>query len=157
MQYVLRFGGIAESAQQSEEGKLNRYLFVSARLDMSKFPPLQLQPLPGGDASTSADANSDASIGDRSDLELERERVRKENQRKKDEREEKLNNAKQWVSFLNGRFADWYYIISEDEYKRVHLGQNDLIRESDTAAETGFGIDAFRQLQEEGLQKDSEG
>ena len=61
----------------------------------------------------------------RADLELERERIRKENQRKKDEREDQLNKANQKIAELNARFADWYYIISEDEYKRVHLNRND--------------------------------
>ena len=97
-----------------------------------------------------------ASVGEKADLEQARERIRNENQRKQDEREESLKRANQFVTDLNARFADWYYVISEDEYKRVHLGQNDLIRESAAAAETGFGIDAFRQLQKEGLKKVAE-
>ena len=161
VQYVLRFGEIADVAQESEEGKLSRYLFVSARLDESKFPPLELAPLPGGEADPEAatdteQAKEDATVGEKSDLELERERVRKENQRKKDEREEQLKKANQQISELNARFADWYYVISEDEYKNVHLGRNDLIKESATAKEEGFGIDSFRQLQQEGIEKKPE-
>lgn len=148
VQYVLRFGEIADVARESEEGKLSRYLFVMAQLDESKFPPLTLKPLPGGE-----ELDEDLSAAEKADLELQRERIRRENQRIKDEREEQLNEARQMISALNARFADWYYIISEDQYKNVHLRRNDLIRESAAAKQEGFGIDAFRQLQEEGIRQ----
>jgi len=149
VQYVLRFGEIADVARESEEGKLSRYLFVTVQLDESKFPPLELKPLPGGDGET----DDGMSAAEKADLDLRRERIRRENQRLKDEREEKLNEARQMIAALNARFADWYYIIPEDQYKEVHLRRNDLIRESEAAREEGFGIDAFRQLQQEGLRE----
>ncbi len=172
VQYLLRFGEIADVQQESEEGKLSRYLFVSARLNESEFPPLQLEPLPGGEDADKTEAKEDAkdeanktdevkkedkkdggAADEKSDLELKQERIRKENQRKKDEREEQLKKANQKVAELNARFADWYYIISEDEYKKVHLGRNDLIKESANAKEEGFGLDSFRQLEQEGIKK----
>ena len=48
--------------------------------------------------------------------------------------------------------ADWYDIISEDEYKKVHLGRNDLIAEKSSAAAEGFGVDALRELEKDGVQ-----
>ncbi|MFW6114282.1 MAG: DUF4340 domain-containing protein [bacterium] len=153
VQYVLRFGKIADVAEESAEGRLSRHLLVTARLDESQFPPLDLQPLPGGEES----ADNNLSGAEQADLELERERVRKENQRIKDQREERLNEARQSISQLNARFADWYYIISEDQYKSIHLRRNELIRESETAREEGFGIDAFRQLQRDGLKEPQAG
>ncbi|MFO7908022.1 MAG: DUF4340 domain-containing protein, partial [Pirellulaceae bacterium] len=145
VQYVLRFGKIADVAEESAEGRISRYLLVTARIDESRFPPLDLKPLPGGE-------ESNDSAAEKADLELERERVRKENQRMKDERQERLNEARRIVSQLNARFADWYYIIAEEQYKRIHLRRNELIRESETAKEEEFGIDAFRRLQKQGLQ-----
>jgi hypothetical protein len=242
VEYVLRFGEIAsvENATE-EEGKLNRYLFVMARLDESKFPPLELEPLPGAEsadeqaASDQAPAGKNATQGkpdgketagsdsdggpdtaqavateppskdatepatkdakqppakavesdqvkdadgkatqdeskpdakaakdqpageeEKSELELARERIRKENQRKKDEREEELKTANQRIRELNARFGDWYYIIAEDEYHKIRLGRDDLIKELESAAEEGFGIDAFRKLQKDGLKKEAE-
>ncbi len=178
VEYILRFGEIASVGQDEkagQEGQINRYLFVTARLDQSKFPPLQLDPLPGGDevpettapaapAPAGEEAAKDAAQPatedaakveapkEKTDLELERERIRKENQRKQDERDEKLKKANQRISELNARFADWYYIISEDGYKKVHLGRNDLIAEKKTATEEGFGVDSLRQLETEGIQ-----
>ena len=171
VEYVLRFGEIDSVTQSSEEGELNRYLFVTTRLNKAKFPPLELEPLPGGDDTGEAakeeakeEAKSDAdaaakteeSVGEKSDLELERERVRKENQRKQDERDEKLKKANKKIAELNARFADWYYIIAEDEYKKVHLGRSELIKEKASAKEEGFGVDSFRQLQDDGLEEKPE-
>jgi hypothetical protein len=150
VEYLLRFGEIASVESEENEATLNRYLFVTARLDDSKFPPLELEQEPTLDA-------EDISEDERSELELERERIRRENRRKEDEREEALNLAKQRVESLNNRFADWYYIIAEDEYKKIHLGRDDLIRESSAARDQGFGIDAFRKLQQDGLEATPEG
>ena len=65
--------------------------------------------------------------------------------------EEDKKKAADKVSELNSRFSDWYYIISEDVYKRVHLSRNDIIKENAAAVDEGFGIDAFRKLQEDGV------
>lgn len=105
------------------------------------------------------DANDDADAGDateeeeKEETELEKEikRIERENQRKLDEWEEKRDKAKAKVNELNARFADWYYVVSEDVYKKLRLSRSDLIKESDTPVEEGTGVDAFRKLQEEGL------
>jgi hypothetical protein len=152
VEYLLRFGEIASVESGADDASLNRYLFVTARRDDSKFPPLQLEPEPSTDG-----ADDGKSEDERSELELERERIRRENQRKQDQREEALNRANQRVELLNARFADWYYIISEAEYKKIHLGRDDLIRESAAAKEEGFGIDAFRKLQQDGLSRPTRG
>lgn len=83
----------------------------------------------------------------------ERERIRKENQRKKDEWNEKRKKAQARVQELNARFADWYYVISEDTYRKIHLGRADIIREKTATADEGLGVDAFRKLQKDGLKK----
>ncbi|MEA1950928.1 MAG: DUF4340 domain-containing protein [Planctomycetota bacterium] len=60
-------------------------------------------------------------------LKAERERIEKENQRKTDEYEEQIAKAKEKVNELNARFADWYYVISNSIYEKIHLGRNDII------------------------------
>ncbi|MCA9148563.1 MAG: DUF4340 domain-containing protein [Planctomycetales bacterium] len=87
----------------------------------------------------------------KAELQRERERITKENQRKIDERNDKLTKAQKKVQELNYRFADWYYVISEDVYKKIHLSQLDLIQEKTEATEStenqGFGPDALRSLE----------
>jgi hypothetical protein len=39
-----------------------------------------------------------------------------------------LNLAKNKVAELNRRFADWYYIISEEDYRKLKIKEEDLIQ-----------------------------
>ena len=189
VQYVLRFGNIAGTGEGADADQLNRYLFVTTRLDESKIekpelrelPPVNDQPAPEtkGDAKTDAEEkdadkkDADKKDADKKDaeaapdaakqaeidaeLKAERERIEKENQRNQDEYEERLTEAKARVSELNNRFANWYYVISEDVYKKVHLGRDDLIQRSMDGApgapgKPEYGIDAFRTLESEGIE-----
>ena len=82
---------------------------------------------------------------------MELDRIKKANQRKTDEYNLKKKKAEAKVAELNSRFRDWYYIISEDTYKKIHLGRTDIIRKGATAKETGFGVDAFRLIEKQGI------
>lgn len=70
-------------------------------------------------------------------LKAERERIKKENQRKTDEYEEQVANAKEKVNDLNARFADWYYVIPNSVYEKIHLGRNDIIVKKKPAGQDG--------------------
>lgn len=76
----------------------------------------------------------------------ERARLEKEYQRQLDEREKKIKEGRQRVKELNDRFADWYYIISEDVYKKIHLTREDLLKSSEETGEN-----AFRELEQGGF------
>ena len=82
---------------------------------------------------------------------LELDRIKKANQRKLDEYNLKKKKANAKVAELTTRFRDWYYVISEDTYKKIRLGRTDIIREGASAKETGFGVDAFRLLEKQGI------
>jgi hypothetical protein len=197
VQYVLRFGEtVAESGDEPTEGR-NRYLFVTARVDMDKFPQPELETVPelpsgvqeegNGEESEQADeedaasqsADSEEQAAEQSEeaqeeqveadreaaeaaILQERERINKENQRKLDEWNEKIQNAKEQVAELNTRFGDWYYVVSEEQYEKIRLPLNALVRkkeasENDDASadsppdDDGEGIEAFRSLQDQGL------
>jgi hypothetical protein len=32
---------------------------------------------------------------------------------------------------LNERFADWYYVISDDVYRKIHLSHDDLVKKKE--------------------------
>lgn len=73
------------------------------------------------------------------DVKAERERIEKENQRKRDEYQEKLKKGEERVKELNARFADWYYIISDEVYRKIRLSRQDIVKKKETtppAAET---------------------
>lgn len=69
------------------------------------------------------------------EIEAERERIERENQRKRDEYNQKVKDAKARVDELNARFADWYYIISETVYRDIHLGLDDITRDKEPETE----------------------
>ena len=49
---------------------------------------------------------------------------------------------------MNDRFANWYYIISEDVFKNIHLGRSDVIKTTEDSKE-GFDVSTFRDLEGE--------
>ena len=204
VEYTLRFGKIAglseEASTDTDEGEatessVNRYMFVSVRVNEEHFPAPELEPLPeaaeatvdakseseGDETNTADDAESDESAADATDeeaadagkddesadsaggeedgddksvdneLALEIERIKKANQRKIDERNDKIAAANKKVSELTYRFADWYYIVSDDVFKKLRLRRDDVIAFSEEAKKAGTGIGAFRSLQAEGL------
>ena len=98
-----------------------------------------------------ADATAESDAADKlAEIRAERERIEKENQRKTDEYNDKVKKAKDKVNDLNFRFANWYYVISEDMYKKIHLSRSDIVKESEEAKEGGFGMDAFEKIRTDG-------
>lgn len=97
------------------------------------------------------------------ELAKERERIEKENTRKQEEYDEKIAKGKEQVKKLNARFADWYYVISDEVYQKIHLDRKDIVKEKekeedekdDTAApqppNMGAGLPAFEQLKKQGV------
>lgn len=99
-----------------------------------------------GDAVESS-AEEESTPDEPIDIEAERERIVKDNKRKMDEYDEKRKKAEKKVRELNARFADWYFVISDDVYKKIHLSRSDVIKEKEDAAKEGSGLDAFRDLE----------
>ena len=69
--------------------------------------------------------------------EAARQRIEKENKRKQDEYDQKIADGKKHVADLNARFADWYYIISDDVYHKIHLSREDLVKKKEPAKPEG--------------------
>ena len=63
-----------------------------------------------------------------------RRRVERENRRKQDDYNDKVKAAQKRVRELNGRFADWYYVVSDKEYEKIHLGRNSMVQKVEAKA-----------------------
>ena len=175
VQYVLRFGKIAPEVnlgivsksadgEKTEEHKIksHRYLFVTTQVAPSVLTlptlepepeapaaPIEAKPADAGKADGKAGENKQPPVIDPKQAELER--VRNENKRKMDAYNDKKKKAEARVKELNGRFADWYYVVAEDVYKKIHLVRSDIVKEATAAKDEGYGIDAFRSLEQGGL------
>jgi hypothetical protein len=54
--------------------------------------------------------------------------VERENRRKQDEYDDKVKAAQKRVKELNARFADWYYVVSDEEYAKIHLDRSGVVQ-----------------------------
>jgi len=152
VQYVLRFGENVFDAAGDVKNP-GRYLMIAAQVDTEAIPKPKLAEVPGEGADVPLPEKKDDDKKAPTDLDKkrkadERANVLKENQRRTDAYEEQLKKARLKVRDLNYRFGDWYYVISDDVYKKIHLTRADLIKERTTAKDEGFGIDSFRDLED---------
>ena len=60
--------------------------------------------------------------------EAERERIEKQNRIKQDEYNDKVKAGQDRVKELNARFADWYYVVSDETYRKIHLGEDQIVK-----------------------------
>ena len=67
------------------------------------------------------------------------QRIEKENQRRREEYEGKIAQGKKHVQELNNRFADWYYVISDDVYRKIHVGREQVVKKKDKKDAHGKG------------------
>ncbi len=58
----------------------------------------------------------------------QRKEIEASNQRKLDAYQEKIKAGKERVKELNARFGDWYYVISNSVYQKIHLTHNDVTK-----------------------------
>ncbi len=186
-------GRKAESKKEdSPSAGVNRFLFVMAQFNKTVIPPPDLQPLPEEKPAEQPKPATDPASGDQAkpasaegqnqeakpdeakkDLAAERKRIEEENKRKQDEYEEKIKKGEERVKELNERFADWYYIISDEVYQKIHLGRKDVIKKKEPpkeegkkeshddhdhaageASAAGDKVSDFQKLKDEGLPRD---
>jgi hypothetical protein len=94
---------------------------------------------PSAPAVPNADAPKPSPEDAAKKLEAEKTRVEAENKRMQEEYDEKVKEAQKKVKELNERFAEWYYVIPEDVYKKIHLGRDDVVKKKEPAAPTTPG------------------
>jgi hypothetical protein len=83
-----------------------------------------------GEASESLKKAEEAEAQAQAALE-ERRRVERENRRRQDEYDDKVKNAQKRVRELNNRFADWYYVVSDKEYAKIHLDRAGVVQKKE--------------------------
>ncbi|QEG37149.1 DUF4340 domain-containing protein [Bythopirellula goksoeyrii] len=101
------------------------------------------------DADENADAESDETDSEETskdeelaDIIEKRKSIEEENQRRLDEYQAKIKEGKERVAELNERFGDWYYVISNDVYQKIHLGLDKLVKKKEAEGETGEAASA---------------
>jgi hypothetical protein len=148
-------GKAAEPGKDSAAETNGRYLLVMARFNESLLEKPVLEPLPEApdeakkDEAKKDEAKKDGDAEDKkpdaaenlkkadeaeaaAQVALEnRRRVERENRRKQDDYDDKVKAAQKRVRDLNGRFADWYYVVSDKEYAKIHLTRSTMVQKSE--------------------------
>ena len=87
-------------------------------------------------ADESKDAEEDAQQStDLQKLIAERKRIEEANNRLLEEYKQKVEAGEKRVRELNERFSDWYYVISNDIYNKIHLSRDQIVRPKAAPAE----------------------
>jgi hypothetical protein len=146
VEYTLRFGANARGGASGEEPiTTNRYLLVSVRFNDEAFPKPTLKPLPGEEPEnptyTVQDLAAIRKLGlmTEPDMIALRKKVEDENKRLQDDYEARIKPGRDKADRLSRRFANWYYVISEDVYKKIHITRDDIIKKPGDAATPADG------------------
>ncbi len=54
--------------------------------------------------------------------------IETQNKRTQDEYDEKVKAGKRHAAELNARFADWYYVVPDEVFRKIHLSREDIIK-----------------------------
>ena len=168
VEYILRFGNMAGSGKgaaskddkekkdaDTDDSGVNRYIFAMAEFNPASIAKPELKPLPKAEEKKPEDKEAKKPDEKKAEakkpdekksetdkdakLKAERERIEKDNKRKQEEYDEKIAEGKKKVKELNARFANWYYVISESVYKKIHLGRKDIVKKKEEKKEEGEG------------------
>ncbi|MCL2710532.1 MAG: DUF4340 domain-containing protein [Planctomycetaceae bacterium] len=132
--YNLRFGELTGTESEVPLGQFdapfsidsmtkmvpNRYLFITAEFDPAIIPLPELRDVPEIPEEEEAD--------ELAELTREKEMAERLNQREQERYDAALDSGKKRAAKLSYRFADWYYVISDDVYKDIHLTNANVFR-----------------------------
>ena len=128
--YNLRFGDLTgtESELTADEDSLdsaptmgtNRYLFITAEFDPAMIPLPELRDIP--------EIPAEGEEEELEQLKQEKDMAERINQREQERYDAEMEQGKTRARELSDRFADWYYVIAEDVYKKIHLSESNVFR-----------------------------
>jgi len=110
-----------EKKDDKKGGTESRYLFVGARFDEAAVPALPAEP--------KAYVADPAKKPEEQKAEEEKAKKEKEEyETKKKDWEKKKEEGKKRAEKLSARFADWYYVISADAFKKLRVDRAQLVK-----------------------------
>ncbi len=118
VEWTLRFGEVATGdagADDAASGE-NRYLMITASFDPSQFPE--------------PEKPSNTDFEDKPDSLWTKEDWRNKGlQTAWEQWKHKVDAATERARRLSDRFADWYYVISNESFEKLHVRRDDLLRD----------------------------
>ncbi len=68
---------------------------------------------------------------ERKRIEAQRTAIEGINKQSREEFDAKVAEGKKKAQELNQRFANWFYIISDSEYRKIHLSRKDIVKKKE--------------------------
>jgi hypothetical protein len=94
------------------------------------------------DSADKDSAEKDAAAKKRAEIEAERARIEEENAHIREEYEALISAGQEEAKDLNARFGDWYFVISNDVYKKIHVDRAQVVTKKEPPAAEGEGAAA---------------
>ncbi|RMF22446.1 MAG: DUF4340 domain-containing protein [Deltaproteobacteria bacterium] len=122
VEWTLRFGEVARSdaGESKDASGENRYLMITASFDPSQFPE------PEKPSNTDFESKPDSTW-------TQEDWRNKGLQTAWEQWKRKVDEATERARKLSDRFADWYYVISNDSFEKLHVKREDLLRDKPAA------------------------
>jgi hypothetical protein len=128
VEYTLRFGEVEPidvggdlSQSDSQGGVQNgRFLFVTASFNQNMIEQPVYDPVPETPATQASQPASQPA-------DPARDAIVKSNDAKRQAYEQKIKQGQDRVKELNGRFADWYYLVSDSVYQKLRFKRADIV------------------------------
>jgi hypothetical protein len=105
-------------------------------------PAVEQKPAAPVDPDAAAEAEEKARAAKRAEI----KRIKEDNKRKEDDYNKKVADGEKRVKELNERFADWYYVISDGTYKKIHISRDQVIKKKTQPAGQGNNPTDFDAL-----------
>ena len=125
VQYALRFGEIAPGG---------RYLFVTAEFNADLLDKPEILELPDLESLGIDEESAEPTLSE--SMEKARAKLTEENDARQQAYQEKLEAGRDRARELTDRFADWYYVISDEVYDKVRLTRADIVEPAGEAVPT---------------------
>jgi hypothetical protein len=127
VEYVMRFGS-SFKAEVGADADDSRHIYILARFNEQLLdkPSMAPPPKPPADIDTNATAKTN--------LQKLKEEIEEQNRKRQEEFDTKKVAAQRRVSELNSKYAKWYYVITEDTFKKIQRKRADLVAEKEIFA-----------------------
>ena len=117
-----------DGAQKSDGLQLSRYLFVRVEFDESAVTGKPTEPVkPDIDENAPIEAPKPGDPPPKdplADYEREMDRYKTD----LEQFEKKIEDARRKVDELNDRFGEWYYVVSDDSFKKLRFTREDIVQ-----------------------------
>lgn len=121
---------------------------ASADEPAAEAAPAANAELPPADNVDAPAADATALSPDQVAVDAARQKIEAENQRAQSLYDQKVTDGEKKAMELNERFADWYYVISDDIYKKIKVNRVDILKVADPLTDPANPVEQFETLRE---------